>query len=554
MHLADSSHNSPTKKPGEESTFAAEHKEDVAEIFDEVISYGPPGFKGVFASRFVTYCAAFAALGGFLFGYDQGGKEFLDRFPEVSDDAAGSGFKKGLITAMIPLGAFIGALNMGWLADWISRKRSLMVAVVIFIVGSSIQTAAINYDILTAGRFFGGVGIGMLSMVVPVYISEISPPEIRGTLLVFEELSIVMGIIVAFWITYATKDIPNHWSWQCPFLIQIIPGVLLGIGAIFLPYSPRWLASKDRHEESLATLARLRGLPQEDPRVRREWTDIVAEARFQAMVLKERHPRLTASPAISDKIKLEVVSWTDCFKTGCWHRTHVGVCIQAWQQWVGINALIYYSPTLFATIGLDYNMQLLMSGALNCVQLIGVLSSLWTLDRFGRRNILLLGSVCMCLSHIVIAILVGKFSHDWPSYVTEGWVSVAFLFAFMLSFGSSWGPIPWALPSEVFPSSLRAKGVAISTCGSWLWNFIIGLITPPLIKGTGFGTYVFFATFCLGSLLWTYFCVPETNGRTLEEMDKVFHDRTGASDIEIKNRILQEFIEEQRGSGLRQDI
>ncbi|KAK1854586.1 MFS monosaccharide transporter [Colletotrichum chrysophilum] len=484
MHLAGSSHNSPTKKPGEESTFAAEHKEDVAEIFDEVISYGPPGFKGVFASRFVTYCAAFAALGGFLFGYDQGVisvtlvmREFLDRFPEVSDDAAGSGFKKGLMTAMIPLAAFIGALNMGWLADWISRKRSLMVAVVIFIVGSSIQTAAINYDMLTAGRFFGGVGIGMLSMVVPVYISEISPPEIRGTLLVFEELSIVVGIILAFWITYATKDIPNHWSWQCPFLIQIIPGVLLGIGAIFLPYSPRWLASKDRHEESLATLARLRGLPQEDPSVRREWIDIVAEARFQAMVLKERHPTLTASPAISDKIKLEIVSWTDCFKTGCWRRTHVGVGIQAWQQWVGINALIYYSPTLFATMGLDYNMQLLMSGALNCVQVMGVLSSLWTLDRFGRRNILLLGSVCMCLSHVVIAILVGKFPHDWQSYVTEGWVSVAFLFAFMLSFGFSWGPIPWALPSGVFPSSLRVKGVAISTCGS--------LITPPLIKGTG---------------------------------------------------------------------
>ncbi|KAH9235828.1 hypothetical protein K456DRAFT_1748443 [Colletotrichum gloeosporioides 23] len=544
MHLADSSHNSLSKKPRVEPTFAAEHKEDAAEIFDEVISYGPPGFKGVFASRFVTYCAAFAALGGFMFGYDQGVisvtlvmSEFLDRFPEVSDDAAGSGFKKGLMTAMIPLGAFIGALNMGWLADWISRKRSLIVVVVIFIVGSSIQTAAINCDMLIAGRFFGGVGIGMLSMVVPVYISDISPPEIRGTLLVFEELSIVVGIVVAFWITYATKDIPNHWSWQCPFLIQIIPGVLLGIGAIFLPYSPRWLASKDRHEESLATLARLRGLPQEDPRVRREWIDIVAEARFQAMVLKERHPRLTASPAISDKIKLEVVSWTDCFKTGCWRRTHVGVGIQAWQQWVGINALIYYSPTLFATMGLDYNMQLLMSGALNCVQLMGVLSSLWTLDRFGRRNILLLGSVCMCLSHVVIAILVGKFSHDWPSYVTEGW-----------------GPIPWALPSEVFPSSLRAKGVAISTCGSRLWNFIIGLITPPLIEGTGFGTCVFFATFCLGSLLWTSFCVPETNGRTLEEMDKVFHDRTGASDIERKSRILQEFIEEQRGSGLGQDI
>ncbi|KAF9873018.1 MFS monosaccharide transporter [Colletotrichum karsti] len=405
---------------------------------------------------------------------------------------------------------------------------------------------------LTAGRFFGGVGIGMLSMVVPVYISEISPPEIRGTLLVFEELSIVVGIVAAFWITFATKDIPNHWSWQCPFLLQIFPGLLLGIGTIFLPYSPRWLASKERYEESLSTLARLRALPQDDPRVRREWTDIVAEARFQTMVLKERHPKLATGSSASSRIKLEIFSWTDCFKTGCLRRTHVGVGIMFWQQMVGINSLIYYSPTLFATMGLDYNMQLIMSGALNCVQLIGVMSSLWTLDRFGRRTILLIGSVCMFFSHLAIAALVGKFSHDWPSYITEGWVSVAFLFAFMLSFGFSWGPVPWVMPSEVFPSSLRAKGVAIATCGSWLWNFIIGLVTPPLIQETGFGTYVFFAVFCLGSLAWTYFCVPETNGKSLEEMDQVFHDRAGAADVERKNQILRDFIQEQQANVLRQ--
>lgn len=303
-------------------------------------------------------------------------------------------------------------------------------------------------------------------MVVPLYISEISPPEIRGTLLVFEELSIVAGIVIAFYITYGTRHISSHWSWQLPFLLQILPGLVLGFGAIFLPYSPRWLASKDREDEALANLAKLRALPATDPRVQREWMEIIAEARFQTGILKERHPQLTQRTDISGRMRLEFVSWTDCLKPGCWRRTLVGAGIMFFQQFVGINALIYYSPTLFGTMGLGFDMQLTMSGVLNVTQLIGVLTSLWTLDRFGRRSILLLGSVLMFIAHVIIAALVGKFSDNWPSHKAEGWTSVAFLLFYMLAFGASWGPVPWAMPSEVFPSSLRAKGVAISTCSS----------------------------------------------------------------------------------------
>ncbi|KAJ9417986.1 general substrate transporter [Fusarium oxysporum] len=509
--------------------------------------YGPSGFRGLFSSPYVAACAAFSAIGGLLFGYDQGVisvtlvmDHFLDRFPEVSDDAPGAGFKKGLMTAMITLGAFIGAINQGWISDWISRKRSLMVAVVVFTIGSTLQTAAINYAMLVVGRFIGGIGIGQLSMVVPLYIAEISPPEIRGALLVFEELSIVIGIVVAFWITYGTKGIPSHWSWQLPFLLQILPGLLLGFGAIFLPYSPRWLASKDREEEALSNLAKLRALPESDSRVQREWMDIIAEARFQASVLRERHPNLTQRTDVVGKIRLELVSWGDCFKSGCRRRTLVGAGLMFFQQFTGINALIYYSPTLFGTMGLDFDMQLIMSGVLNVTQLIGVLSSLWTMDRFGRRGILLWGSFLMFVPHLIIAVLVGRFSDDWPSHTAEGWTSVAFLLFYMLAFGASWGPVPWAMPAEVFPSSLRAKGVAISTCSNWINNFIIGLITPPLVRETGFGAYVFFAVFCLLSFVWVWFSVPETNGKSLEEMDSVFKDRTGVADIAEKDRILAE--------------
>ncbi|OLN90320.1 putative glucose transporter rco-3-like protein 4 [Colletotrichum chlorophyti] len=518
--------------------------------------YGPSGFRGIFVSHYVAMCAAFSAIGGLLFGYDQGVisvtlvmEQFLERFPEVSDHAAGSGFKKGLMTAMITLGAFIGALNQGWVADWISRKRSIMVAVVIFTIGSAIQTSALNYGMLVGGRFIGGVGIGMLSMVVPLYISEISPPEIRGSLLVFEQLSIVFGIVVSFWITYGTQSIPNHWSWQLPFLIQILPGLLLGFGAVFLPYSPRWLASKGREDEALHNLSKLRVLPDTDPRVRREWMEIIAEARFQSSVLAERHPTLVGTESIGNSLKLEVVSWVDCFKPGCVRRTHVGAGLMFFQQFVGINALIYYSPTLFATMGLDHNMQLIMSGVLNCVQLVGVIPSLWTMDRFGRRWILLAGSLGMTISHTVIAILVGLYSNDWPSHTTQGWISVAFLLLCMFFIPqATWGPVPWAMPSEVFPSSLRAKGVAISTCSNWINNFIIGLVTPPLVQGTGFGAYVFFAAFCLLSLAWTWFCVPETNGKTLEQMDEVFGDRSGVDDVAKKNQIFREVVDEQTRS------
>lgn len=173
-------------------------------------------------------------------------------------------------------------------------------------------------------------------MVVPLYISEISPPEIRGTLLVLEELSIVLGIVVSFWITYGTQFMRSHWSWQLPFLLQIVPGLFLGFGAILLPFSPRWLAFKGREQEALRTLATLRCLPATDARVRREWLEIIAESRFHQGVLADRHGSLVGSGGALAKLKLEFASWSDCFKKGCWRRTHVGAGLMFFQQVSGV--------------------------------------------------------------------------------------------------------------------------------------------------------------------------------------------------------------------------
>ena len=214
-------------------------------------------------------------------------------------------------------------------------------------------------------------------------------------------------------------------------------------------------------------------------------------------------------------------------------------------------------------MGQDHSMQLVLSGVLNVAQLVGVTTSLWTMDLFGRRPLLLWGSVAMCVSHIIIAALVGQFSSDWPAHRAAGWTSVAFLFFYMVSFGASWGPVPWAIPSEIFPSSLRAKGIAVSTCSIWLNNFIIvslvkhplaqvarsdaflqGLITPPLVINTGFGAYVFFAVFCALSFVWTFFFVPETNGRSLEQMDQVFKDHTNEAEEQRRRRIQRDIMSE----------
>ncbi|GAQ07044.1 sugar transporter STL1 [Aspergillus lentulus] len=521
------------------------HAED---IMTDREPYGPPGLRGLISNPFVFLCAACSTLGGLVFGYDQGVvsvilvmDQFLERFPEVSPNASGAGFWKGLMTAMIELGALLGALNQGWIADKISRRYSIIVAVIIFTIGSILQTAAIDYPMLTVARFIGGVGIGMLSMVAPLYISEISPPECRGTLLVLEEFCIVLGIVIAFWITYGTRFMAGEWSWRLPFLLQMIPGFVLAGGVLALPFSPRWLASKGRNEEALQSLSKLRRLPPSDKRVRQEYLDIQAEVRFHQELNAEKHPTLQGG-GTRKSLLLEMASWADCFKKGCWRRTHVGVGLMFFQQFVGINALIYYSPTLFETMGLDYDMQLLMSGVLNVTQLVGVMTSVWTMDSLGRRVLLLWGAFFMTISHVIIAVLVGLFSNNWPAHRAQGWVSVAFLLFYMLSFGASWGPVPWALPSEVFPSSLRAKGVALSTCSNWLNNFIIGLITPPLVENTGYGAYVFFAVFCLLALIWTFFFIPETKGRTLEQMDHVFKDNSSEAEKARRHAIEAELL------------
>lgn len=307
----------------------------------EHLSYGKSGIPGLVCSPYVLLASFLASMGGFSFGYDQGVisiinvmPQFLRAFSKIDPDASSSAaFWKGLNTALLELGCVVGCIFMPWLCDRISRKWAITVVVCFFCVGGIIQTAAVNYGMLAFGRFFGGIGVGTLALGAPLYISEVSPPNLRGTLLVLESISIVSGVVVSFWITYGTRELEGEVSFRLPFGLQLVSAVILGIMIHFFPYSPRWLSMRGRNQEALAALAKLRRLPTDDSRVQTEWKGIMAEIEFQRIVQEKAHPGKKG-------MKLEVSLWADLFKKKIWRRTAVAVGVAFFQQFSGINAYV----------------------------------------------------------------------------------------------------------------------------------------------------------------------------------------------------------------------
>lgn len=372
-----------------------------------------------------------------------------------------------------------------------------------------------------------------MALGAPLYISEIAPPNLRGSLLVLESISICLGVVIAFWITYATKELSGEISYRLPLGLQMVCATLLGVCIHFFPYSPRWLAAVGRNEEALSSLCKLRRLPDTDARVRTEYEGILAEVEFETAMQEKRHPGVHG-------IKLELLSWADLFTKKVWRRTAVGMGVAFFQQFSGINAFIYYAPTLFESIGQSSEMSLVLSGIFNVLQLVAVAICFFIIDKVGRRPLAIFGGFAACIPYAIIAILSGLFDSSWITHKAEGWAAVAMAFLFIMIYGLTYSPLAWCLPSEVFPNALRSKGVAISTATVWLCNFIVGVATPPMIENIGFGTYVFFAAFCFLAGVWAYFLVPETRGRTLEQMDEAFGDNSGQEEKELmKQSALQ---------------
>ncbi|KAL3418307.1 D-xylose-proton symporter (hexose transporter) [Phlyctema vagabunda] len=526
------------------------------------------GLVLIFENSYLLGVALFASLGGFLFGYDQGVvsgvltmESFGAAFPKVFAD---TGFK-GWFVSTILLTAWFGSLLNGPIADRLGRKFDMMLAVVIFVIGSAVQAGAVNMVMLFVGRAIAGLAVGMLTMVIPLYISEVSLPDVRGGLVVLQQLSITIGILASFWIDYGTHYIggircapdisytggttdaatfdpyndvgPNGCTgqsdaaWRIPLALQILPALILGIGMIFYPDSPRWLLSQERDEEAYKVLSKLRRFAPDHPQIVAEVLDIKAAIMLENAYVRDHYAGLSG-------IKLHTAQYMSLFTNKSrFRRLAIGCCIMFFQQFMGCNAMIYYAPTMFASLGLSGNTtSLLATGVYGIVNCLSTIPAVLFIDRVGRRPLLMCGAAGTCISLVIVGAIIGSFGDSLPQHKVAGWVGIAFIYIYDVNFSYSFAPIGWVLPSEIFTLAIRSKAISITTSTTWMCNFIIGLVTPDMLASITWGTYIFFAVFCLLAFGFTYFFVPETRGKTLEDMDLVFGD-TDAH--EEKTRIRQ---------------
>ncbi|CAK7207383.1 hypothetical protein SEUCBS139899_010193 [Sporothrix eucalyptigena] len=507
---------------------------------------GPPTGNGGKLNSFVFALAAFAALGNVLYGYNQGVMavildmpQFLDQFPQIdASKSSGAGFLKGLMTAIVEFGAMFGSLSCGYLADRYSRKRTIFFGSIGFMIGLVLQIASQDYAMLVIGRFLSGWGIGVFSMVAPLYVSELAPTRWRGALLAMAGWSILVGTSISFWISYGTRFINSSWCFRLPFAIQLIPAIGLAAGTFLLPYSPRWLAAQDRHGEGLTVLCRLRGCSVDHPdaATMAEWTEILIAVQLDRCALTETHGNVTPG-----SLKWEFLRWRDLFSTRAMLRRFVVACGLFWfQQLGGIDALLYYGPSFFESLSYGATEQLNWSGIINCMNLAGGTTTMFTTDRFGRKKLLIAGAIIITSCHAVLAGLIGAYSSDWANHQGAAKAGVAMLVIFMFFQGATFGPTPAVVCNEIFPYRHRARGVAFGIANEWLANFTVGLIAPPLLDASAWGTFVFFGGCTFLSLFFVIFIVPETKGVLLETMDVIFNDRVADEDAKMRAAITSE--------------
>ncbi|KAJ4371000.1 hypothetical protein N0V86_008694 [Didymella sp. IMI 355093] len=478
--------------------------------------------------------ALFACLGGVLYGYNQGmfsGILAMPSFARQTDGYINNATQKGWLTAILELGAWFGAVMSGFVAETLSRKYGILAGTGVFVLGVVIQITAIagGHNEILAGRFITGIGVGTLSCIVPMYNSECAPPEVRGALVAGQQLAITFGIMVSFWINYGTNYIggtgenQSNAAWLVPICIQLVPAAILFFGMLWMPFSPRWLVHHGREEEARRTLASLRELPEDHELIELEFLEIKAQSMFEKRSIAEKFPHLAELTA-SNTFKLQFVAIGALFKTkAMFRRVIVATVTMFFQQWTGINAILYYAPSIFSQLGLTGNTtSLLATGVVGIVMFLATIPAVLYIDRVGRKPVLTIGAIGMAFSHLVIAVILAKNYNNFENQKGAGWAAVVMVWLFVIHFGYSWGPCAWILIAEIWPISTRPYGTALGGSSNWMNNFIIGQITPDLLEHITYGTYILFGLLTLLGAAFIWFTVPETKRLSLEEMDIIF--------------------------------
>jgi SP family xylose:H+ symportor-like MFS transporter len=442
-----------------------------------------------------------ATLGGLLFGYDTAvisGAEKSVQAYLVTSLGFGSMVHGATISSAL-IGCIIGGIVSGYLASRLGRKKTLLLAAVLFFVsalGSGypeflfFQKGEPTIGLLLMFNFYriiGGIGVGLASAVCPMYIGEVAPADIRGRLVSINQFAIIFGMLVVYFVNYGiahgrSLDFINETGWRLMFISEAIPAALFGILLFLVPETPRFLSLTNRDDKALRILTRINGLEK------------------AKMILKEIDESVvTSSGKLFAYGKVVII---------------IGILLSVFQQFVGINVALYYAPRIFESMGAAKDASMLQTVVMGLVNVIFTVVAIVTVDKYGRKILLMIGSIGMAI---------GMFAISGLAFAKViGISTLVFIIIYTASFMMSWGPITWVLISEIFPNKIRGRAVAIAVAAQWAANYLISSTYPAMMEFSGGMTYGFYGLMSILSFIFVWKMVPETKGKTLEEMEHLW--------------------------------
>jgi len=435
--------------------------------------------SAVYRKGYVIGISFISALGGYLFGFDFA--VISGALPFLQKDFGLDAYWEGFTTGSLALGAIVGCLIAGNIADKYGRKPGLLLAASIFAVSSLGMAFSPFRDFFIASRFAAGIGVGMASMLSPMYIAEISPAGFRGRMVAINQLTIVLGILITNLVNFTLRNNGNE-AWRTMFGLGAVPSLLFFFGALWLPESPRWLMKAGKEEKAKKILQKIGN-------------------EFSAN-----------DSLINIKRSLEGVTkinYSELFKKGIFTTLLVGIGLAVFQQLCGINTVFNYAPKIFQSIGASQDDQLLQTVFIGGVNLVFTLLAMLLVDKLGRKPLMLIGAGGLTILYIIVAKMLGTGSAN------VSW----FLLAAIGTYAMSLAPVTWVLISEIFPNKIRAAAISVSVLCLWLAYFILVFTFPILFKTLGDKTFYIYSTVCVIGFLFILFKVKETKGQTLEELE-----------------------------------
>lgn len=446
-------------------------------------------------TRYLLITVIIAAFGGFLFGYDQGVMSGAINF--IGPVFHMSSGVLGFVSGGIPLGAFFGCLIAGWLADKIGRKIVMFVSAILFTLSGLGCAMAGSVAVMIVSRLVGGLGIGMVSTLIPVYIAEIAPKDIRGKMVGGYQLAIATGIFIVYLVNAIIANTHSmEWNqdtgWRMMFLAGMIPGIVFFILLFFIPESPRFLINKDRTEQASSILQKMSVSPKEeiDHQVQDIKTSVIAESHNKSFT-------------------------KDLFKKGTRMALFVAIMCSVFQQLTGVNAVGYYAPTIFKNAGAGADAAMVETVFIGVVKVLFVAFFMGLIDKLGRKRMLKWGSYAMALCLILIAIL---FAQDPISKAFDVFI-IVLIVLHTASFEMSWGGGTWVLISEMFPNRICGRASSIASAALWLATYVVTQLFPIMLDKLGdVWTFVIFGGFCIIMGLFIQIFFKETAGKSLEQI------------------------------------